>query len=126
MYKGGEGIKGRRAASISLCQCGASRQRLSKPMPPPRQVIESHTLPILLMQLSLRWRRRRARVGTKVNITWGQNLHVALSQALCVTDELLVHHWEAAFPNMMRSQFPIGTCHTPTCQKPRQSHKRRQ
>ena len=43
-------------------------------------------------RLSRRWRRRSARVG------WGPNLHVALA----VTDELLAHHWRAAFPKMMR------------------------
>ena len=43
---------------------------------------------------------------------------------LCVTDELLAHHWGAAFPHMMRYRFQIGTCHKPTCQK--QSHKSRQ
>ena len=38
--------------------------------------------------------------------------HQALAQGpLCVTDELLAHHWGAAFLYMMRSWFPIGTCH---------------
>ena len=39
-------------------------------------------------------------------------------------DELLAHHWGAAFPIVTRSQFPICTCHKPMCQK--QSHKSRQ
>ena len=34
------------------------------------------------------------------------------------------HHWGATFQIMMRSRFPIGTCHKPTRQK--QSHKSRQ
>ena len=48
--------------------------------------------PFCLWLSSLHWRLLRARVCTKVDGPWGMNLHVAL----CVTDELLVHHWGAA------------------------------
>ena len=56
-----------------------------------------------------------SQVSTKVHASgpWGPNLDVVL----CVTDELLVHYWGAAFPNTMRSPLPIGTCHKETCQK---------
>ena len=50
----------------------------------------------------------------------GPKVHVAP----CVTDELLAPHGGAAIPNLTRSQFLIGTCNKPTCQK--QSHKSRQ
>ena len=73
----------------------------------------------LLFLLILRWRRRMARVCTKVDGPLGSNLQVVL----CVTDELLTHHWGAAFPIMMRSRFPISTYHKPTRQK--QCHKSR-
>ena len=84
-------------------------------MPSPRRVIEWR-----LSRLSLRWRRRRARLGTKADAFCWPNLQVAL----CVADELLAHHLRAAIPITMRSRFPIGTCHKPTRQK--QSHKSRQ
>ena len=58
-----------------------------------------------------------SQVSTKVHASgpWGPNLDVVL----CVTDELLVHHWRAAFLSMMRimrSPFPSSTSHMPTCQ----------
>ena len=56
-----------------------------------------------LSLLSRRWRRRRARLCTKVDAACGQILQVALG----VTDEFLAHHCEAAFQIMMRSLFPI-------------------
>ena len=61
MFKGGEGVKGLKAASISWytalskplpLQSSTQWQWhlcLSEPMPSPRRVIESHTLPILLV-----------------------------------------------------------------------------
>ena len=42
-----------------------------------------------------------------------------------MTVELLAHHWGAAFLYMLRSRFPIGICHKPTCQK-QSTHKSRQ
>ena len=109
----------------NLCRCTAARPRLSELMPSTRCVIESHTRPILPVAVAAAMARRRgrARVCTKINGPWGwrPNLHVAL----WVTDALLVtvHHWGAAFPNMVRSPFPGGICNTPTCQK--KSHKSR-
>ena len=54
----------------------------------------------------------------------GAELACGCIVVLSVTDEFLAHHWGATFPNMVRSPFPSGTCHTLTCEK--QSHKSRQ
>ena len=92
--------------------------RLSKPIPSPRRVIESHTQPILQVAVVAVLGAMGGGEGlesARKSMVPGDRTCRLHSVTVCVTDELLTHHWGAAFPYMMTSLFPISTCHKPTC-----------